>query len=161
MDLFYSSFGLSKEDIGANIQDTELNICERRLKYYDFSKNVSLYSINNISSESALAINIGSDECCLLVNTDYASSSFDNLGNVTNIRAITDDNFIWEILLKNTSMVAETNISDLTLAINIMVDSNYYYFYDISFSIYEESYIYFQYLGNKMCFTTNASTVIK
>lgn len=172
---------ISKNDIGAYIQDADLNICERRLKYYDFYESVSLYSLNNISPKAALAISIGADEYCLLVNTDYTSGSFnefvrdfnllnttdlkelacfDNQGNVIDVRNVSDDNLIWETLLKNTLSVTETDLSGFESAINISVDSRYYSFYDISFSIYEEGYIYFNILGNKLCFTIDAENVI-
>ena len=172
---------ITKEDIGTYLQDVDLNICERRLKYYNFNETVSVFSVNNISTNAAVAISIGPDEYCLFVNLNYKPNSFDEFvsdfnlkqtanlkelayfdatGNVTSVNEISDDNYVWEMLLDNSSTIAGVDVSNYISAINMSVDSHFYSFYDISFSIYKEGYIYFNVMGNKICFTIDANNVI-
>lgn len=172
---------IAKENIGAYLQDVELNICERRLKYYNFNETISVFSINNISTNAAVAISIGPDEYCLFVNLNYKPNSFnefvssfnliqavdlkemayfDELGNVTSVNGISDDTYIWNILLENATSIAEADTSNLNSVINMSVDSDFYSFYDVSFSIYNEGYMYFNILGNRICFTIDSDKAI-
>lgn len=175
--------GLSKEDIGVYLSEMDLNIYEKEIKHYEFKEPVSVYSVNNISMNAALAVCVNPDEYYLLVNSNYKPNSynefindfslmdntdfkemavFDETGNVNSISEITDDSSLMKLLSENAAYITDSaKVKEYRATINVSMDNDYYSFYDFSFSIYKEGYIYFNVFGNTMCFgLENAEDVI-
>lgn len=167
---------LSKDDCGAYLQDMHLRIREIALTAYDFTVRVQVYRINQMPEDAALAIRTEDGKYYLMVNTAYQPDSFRDfaedfqLTEKTDLLQIAffnaqgeakrietaDDAFLWDLLLETDMPLIDAGFFPSPPAVNISFSSDYYAFYDVSFSLYPEGYLYFSVLGNQLCFQVDS-----
>ena len=172
---------LSEDDVGAYIGVIELNINETALKGLHYQKKLYAYAVKNISAEAAIAIRIDSGKYYLFINTSYSPNNLEeflsdfNLISTTrltqmavfsetdseeaSISDIMDEAEVWNILLSSDSSYVGKEKPDSEPCINIQMHNNFYRYYWIPFSLYDEGYIYFNVLGNELTFLADQEMI--
>ena len=172
---------LSKDDVGEYLQDLDLHVREINFKDYDFNVRVPIYRIAQIPADAAIAVSIGADSYCLFVNTAYAPATFREFVQDFHLMERTDfleiafysseqeeeqieeadDALIRKLLWETDASLSKPDLYHVLPAVSISFSSDYYEFYNINLSIYNEGYMYFRVMGNGFWFRLDSQKVIQ
>lgn len=158
-----------KDDINQYMGDVNVDIYETNLANIRYTKTLPMYSINNISTDAAIAIKISEDEYYLFLNNkckiedlvDYINSydlrdrvTMNNIGYLNSdcteyvdIERIPDSTTIWDILLSVDATNSFIYNVDRDEEICIEVDSDFYGFYDMAIYINNNGNINIRFFG--------------
>ena len=163
---------LTNSDIGGVLGDYTLSAYESITDVL-FSGPATIYAINNVATDAAIAVKVG-ENYYVLINQYYSANSFSEFiadfnlifatelneialfretdGTLIGKCSISNSPDIWNTLHKNVSYPVDVNSLGHISDINISMSSNLYSFYNISFALYNEGHIYFDILGLRQAF---------
>lgn len=152
---------LSKEDIGQYIGEADVNINEENVLKTTFTKRLPMYSVKGLNSDIFVAIKISEEEYYLFRNVRYGSAGISEFitdydlrnkvviktsalksaggADYTDERAVDDAEAIWDALANAEHQ--QEFISDIDSEscerICFVTDSEFYGFYNMPITIYE------------------------
>ena len=173
---------LAEGDVERYLGKVNLDICEQALLGLHLQEELPAYSIKNVSTKAAIAVCVSPGEYYLFVNMKYAPGSLKEFltdfnlistarlkkmaavnqedGTPEGIRGIRDEAGIWSALLSYDSSVIDDFVpEDHSANMKFEMDNDFYSYYHVVFTLYDEGYIYFEVMGYRFAFLADQEMI--